>query len=109
MSVLLEQGRSQSALARLLGVSEGTVRYHRKLMKLAVVDGRKKQMRKAAAFADVIEAWRLQQVGGWINLAVLHEYSTRIWPAVPRGLGHLFHEHLATCSTALGHAGVRGL
>jgi transposase len=28
MSVLLEQGHSQSAVARLLGVSEGTVRYH---------------------------------------------------------------------------------
>lgn len=33
MSVLLEQGHSQSAVARLLGVSEGTVRYHRKRMK----------------------------------------------------------------------------
>lgn len=56
MSVLLEQGHSQSAVARLLGVSEGTVRYHRKRMKSAVVDGRSKQVPKAAAFADVIEA-----------------------------------------------------
>ena len=30
MAVLLERGHSQSAVARLLGVSEGTVRYHRK-------------------------------------------------------------------------------
>jgi DNA-binding NarL/FixJ family response regulator len=30
MAVLLERGHSQSAVARLLGVTEGTVRYHRK-------------------------------------------------------------------------------
>jgi len=30
MAVLLERGHSQSAVARLLGVSEGTVRHHRK-------------------------------------------------------------------------------
>ena len=77
MSVLLEQGYSQSAVARLLGVSEGMVRYHRERMKLAVVDGRSKQMPKAAAFADVIEAWRLQQVRGRINLAVLHDWLCR--------------------------------
>ena len=32
MSVLLEQGHSQSAVARLPGVSEGKLRYHRKRM-----------------------------------------------------------------------------
>ena len=30
MTVLLKQGHSQSSVARLLGVSEGTVRYHRR-------------------------------------------------------------------------------
>jgi predicted transcriptional regulator len=30
MAVLLDQGHSQSVVARLLGVTEGTVRYHRK-------------------------------------------------------------------------------
>jgi transposase len=77
MSVLLEQGHSQSAVARLLGVSEGTVRYHRKRMKGAVVDGGSKQVLKAAAFADVIEAWRSQQAGGRLNLALLHDWLRR--------------------------------
>ena len=30
MGVLLKQGQTQSAVARLLGVTEGTVRYHRR-------------------------------------------------------------------------------
>jgi hypothetical protein len=72
MSVLFEQGHSQSAVARLLAVSEGTVRYHRKRMKGAVVDGRSKQVPKAAAFSDGIETWRSQQAGGRINLALQH-------------------------------------
>lgn len=77
MSVLLEQGHSQSAVARLLGVSEGTVRYHRKRMRGAVVDGRSKQVPKAASFTDVIETWRSQHAGGRINLAVLHDWLCR--------------------------------
>jgi len=40
MAVLLERGHSQSAVARLLGVSEGTVRYHRKRWSANAVDGR---------------------------------------------------------------------
>lgn len=77
MSVLLEQGHSQSAVARLLGVCEGTVRYHRKRMKVAAMDGRSKQVPKAAAFSDAIEAWRSQQAAGRINLALLHNWLCR--------------------------------
>lgn len=29
MSVLLNRGQTQSAVARLLGITEGTIRYHR--------------------------------------------------------------------------------
>lgn len=56
MSPLLEQGHSHSALARLLGVSEGTVRYHRKRMIDGALDGRSKQATKAVAFSDAIDA-----------------------------------------------------
>lgn len=77
MSVLLEQGHTQSAVARLLGVSEGTVRYHRKRMKGAALDGRRTQVPKAAAFSAAIEAWRSQQTEGRINLALLHDWLCR--------------------------------
>ena len=43
MAVLLERGHSQSAVARLLGVTEGTVRYNRKRGTVGAVDGRSKQ------------------------------------------------------------------
>ena len=44
MAALLERGHSQNAVARLLGVTEGTVRYHRK--------------RRSAGAADVLTGRR---------------------------------------------------
>jgi len=72
MAVLLKQGHSQSAVARLLGVSEGTVRYHRKRWASDSGDGRSKQELKAAAHAEAIAHWRSQQEGSRANLAELH-------------------------------------
>ena len=40
MTVLLERGHTKSGVARLLGVSEGTVRYHEGRMKRKAIDGR---------------------------------------------------------------------
>ena len=40
MAVLLERGHTKSGVARLLGVSEGTVRYHDRRMREGAVDGR---------------------------------------------------------------------
>ena len=77
MTVLLKQGHSQSAVARLLGVSEGTVRYHRRRDAAGAVDGRRTQGSKAAAVAEAIAHWRSQQSGGRVNLAALHEWLKR--------------------------------
>jgi transposase len=77
MAVLLERGHSQSAVARLLGVTEGTVRYHRKRGAVAAVDGRSKQELKAAAHAEAIAFWRDQQEDGGVNLAALHDWLRR--------------------------------
>lgn len=77
MAVLLEQGHSQSSVARLLGVTEGTVRYHRKRRSAGAVDGRTKQDFKASAHADAISHWRSQQGDGRINLAELHAWLRR--------------------------------
>lgn len=77
MGVLLERGQSQSAVARLLGVTEGTVRYHRKRGTAAAVDGRSKQDLKAAAHAEAIAHWRDQQEDGRFNLAALHDWLRR--------------------------------
>lgn len=77
MAVLLKQGHSQSAVARLLGVNEGTVRYHRRRDAAGAVDGRSKQASKAAAVAEAIAHWRSQHSDGRVNLAALHEWLQR--------------------------------
>lgn len=77
MSVLLEQGHSQSAVARLLGVSEAAVRYHRKRALSGETDGRSRQLLKAARHAEAIGAWRDLREGEAINLAALHDWLVR--------------------------------
>jgi len=77
VAVLLEQGHSQSAVARLLGVTEGAVRYHRKRRDASAIDGRSRQDFKASAFAEAIAHWRDQQSGGRVNLAGLHAWLRR--------------------------------
>jgi transposase len=77
MAVLLKQGHSQSAVARLLGVNEGTVRYHRRRNAAGAVDGRSKQASKAASVAEAIAHWRSQHSDGRLNLAALHEWLRR--------------------------------
>jgi transposase len=74
MAVLLEQGHSQSAVARLLGVSEGTVRYHRKRRSSGATDGRSRQALKAAGYAEAIATWRSLQDGRAINIGALHDW-----------------------------------
>jgi hypothetical protein len=64
-------------VARLLGVTEGTVRYHRKRRGARVVDGRTKQDFKASVHGEAIAHWRAQQGDGRINLAGLHVWLQR--------------------------------
>ncbi len=77
MTVLLKQGHSQSAVARMLGVTEGTVRYHRRRQEHGALDGRARQESTVAVHAAAIEHWRDQQTDGRINLAVLHDWLCR--------------------------------
>lgn len=77
MAVLLGRGHTQSAVARLLGVSEGTVRYHRKRHSAGAADGRSRQALKAATHAEAIAFWRDQQEEGRVNLAALHDWLRR--------------------------------
>ncbi len=77
MSVLLKQGQTQSAVARLLGVTEGAVRYHRRRRAEGAVDGRSRQVAKAAGPAEAIAQWRGACGDGAVNIAALHDWLVR--------------------------------
>lgn len=75
VKTLMATGVSQSGIARMLGVTEGAVRYQVKRMQAGAVDGRGSgQKPKAEPFAAAIEHWHAQQDEGRVNLAALHEW-----------------------------------
>jgi hypothetical protein len=80
MSVLLKQGQTQSAVARLLGVTEGAVRYHRRRRAEGAVDGRSRQVAKAAGHAEAIAQWR-GACGDSGSLKSVQRYWARTFPA----------------------------
>jgi len=57
IEVLAQKGQNNSEIARTLGVSEGTVRYHRRRADAGAEDGRRDKPFAAAAQAAVIAAW----------------------------------------------------
>jgi len=57
MAVLVEKGETKVEVARRLGVSEGTVRYHLKRRAEGAEDGRKGKPMKAEAVAEAIGAF----------------------------------------------------
>jgi transposase len=58
IEVLQQRGQSQSQTARILGVSEGTVRYHLRRARDAAADGRQKPSRiEQLGLADAVELW----------------------------------------------------
>ena len=74
IEALVSRGASKAAVARLLGVSESTVRYHAGRMSAGILDGRGDKAFEAARFEDAIAAWREAQTDGAINLAELHAW-----------------------------------
>jgi transposase len=72
IKTLSARGATNTEVARLLGVTEGAVRYHVARMHAGAGDGRTRQQQKAASLAGMIDHWRQQQGDGPINLAALH-------------------------------------
>lgn len=79
IKTLAEKQFSNVEISRMLGLCEGSVRYHRGRLRSGQPDGRSLQPHKAAALADAIEHWRSQILGddhedAPVNLLLLHEW-----------------------------------
>lgn len=76
IGVLAEHGQPNTVIAEQLGVTESTVRYHRRRLEAGVTDGRRNKPFKARAHAEVIECWvrRCEAQEEGVNVAALHEY-----------------------------------
>jgi len=71
---LTDRGVCKSEIARLLGVTEGAVRYHADRMARSAVDGRTLQAPRAQTCAEAIAHWRASHAGDGVNLAALHAW-----------------------------------
>ncbi len=75
IKALIDRGSSNRELARLLGVSEGAVRYHRRRQAEAAPDGRAEQQRLAAQFRAAIDAYlEGREESSPANVAELHAW-----------------------------------
>ena len=74
IKTLVSRGTTNTGVARLLGVTEGSVRYHVSRMVTGTIDSRGMKPFKAAPQAEAIEHWRQSQLDGALNLAALHTW-----------------------------------
>lgn len=57
MKVLIERNHTNAEIARLLGITEGAVRYRRKKIDDETPDGRQQKRTKLHGYEDVVRAW----------------------------------------------------
>ena len=76
IKTLARKGTPKRVIARQLDMSEGNVRYHLRRLEAGAVDGRSRQRRKAADWAEPIEFWLSQRRENKepVNLADLHDW-----------------------------------
>lgn len=79
IQTLAQHAVPNTAIARMLGVVEGTLRYHRRRAAAGALDGRADKAFKAAHLAAVIESWWTlhEEALRPGNLHELHEWLVR--------------------------------
>ena len=95
IGVLARQGQSRRAIARMLGVTEKTVRYHLRRQAAGAVDGRSQQEHKASEVAEAIGRYLGEVDEGPVNLTALHEWleEEHGFAGSVRGLQRYFRKH----------------
>ena len=67
MKVLIERNHTNAEIARLLGVTEGAVRYRRKRLDENRPDGRREKVSKLRGLEDVVKAWTYAHYGAEVQ------------------------------------------
>ena len=95
IKALVSRGASNAVVARLLGMSEGTVRYHVARMAAGAADGRSAKPSKAMMVAGAIADWRDVQGEDPINLAALHDWlvAEHGYSGSPRSVQRFWAKH----------------
>lgn len=88
-------GQPQREIARLLGVTEGAVRYHLRRQAAGATDGRADQVFLAAGFAEAIAHYAASGGDGPVNLAALHAWlvAEHGYPGSLRSVQRYFRVH----------------
>jgi transposase len=93
---LCQKGVSNRRVARLLGVTEGTVRYHRRRQQEGTIDGRSRQPQLAEGW-DAAIAHYIASLGqdGPLNLAALHDWlvEEHKYPGSRRSVQRYYRKH----------------
>lgn len=92
---LTQRGVSRAQIARTLGVTEGSVRYHLQRQQQGATDGRKKQVSSAAPWHEAILAWLQTRDDGPLNLAALHAWLVEEhgYPSSRRSIQRYYAAH----------------
>src|SRR5437867_10900087 len=95
ISELAGRGQSGRAIARILSVDESTVRYHLDRQQRGAVDGRTRQVHKAARLGEAITHYLEDLETGPVNLAMLREWliAEHDYSGSLRGLQRYFRRH----------------
>jgi transposase len=92
---LAARGQSRRQIARMLGICEGSVRYHLRRQAAGAVDGRSRQPHLAVGWSRAIACYLEMTGAGPANLAALHDWlvAEHGYPGSLRSLQRYFRRH----------------